>query len=156
MREHDLDPPIDRAVEAFNDHDLDGMMAQFADGGTFVDPLEPDGVAGAELREYMIDLFEAFPDIRVEVERALTDEAGGTAMVCTYTGTHRGSMEGIPPTGRTIAVPGVSVVTVADDGVTSWRDYWDQQAFAEQLGLTFPEIVPMLPRIALAKLGDVL
>lgn len=155
MATSDMGPHVARAVEAFEEHDVDGLMAQFADGGTFVDPLVPDGVGGEEFSEYMADTFEAFPDIDVEVERVLTDDDGGTALVCTYTGTHTGSMEGVPPTGNAFAVPGVSIVTVSDDGITSWRDYWNEQAFAEQLGLTFPAIVPKLPGIAVGKLRDV-
>lgn len=50
----------------------------------------------------------------------------------------------------------MSVISVSDDGITSLRDYWNENGFAEQLGLAFPEIFPTLPRIAAAKLGDVL
>jgi steroid delta-isomerase-like uncharacterized protein len=147
------DPHVRRALEAFDDHDADGVLAEFAEGGTFTDPLEEE-LAGEELREYCEDLFVAFPDLRLEEKRVMTSEGGATAIECVYRGTHEGSMEGIPATGRSIAVPGVSVIATAEDGITYWRDYWDQEEFAEQLGLTFPEVLPLLPRMALAKLGE--
>jgi len=149
----DLDPRIERAVEAFNGQDLDAMMAQFATGGTYADPVEEDGISGDEIREYCADLFVAFPDLHVEVDRVVADE-DATAYQCTFTGTHGGPMQGIPPTGRSISVPAVTVITLSDDGITSWRDYWDQQTFAEQLGLTFPGILRLLPGMVVAKLRD--
>lgn len=71
-----------------------------------------------------------------------------TVIESTFTGTHEGVLEGVPPTGETATVPLVSIITVGDEGITSWRDYWDQQTFREQLGLTFPAVVGHLPRFA--------
>lgn len=45
-------------------------------------------------------------------------------------------------------MPLASVVTVSEDGITDWRDYWNEQAFRQQLGLTFPAVVGHLPRFA--------
>lgn len=150
MVDTDIDPHIERAVEAFNDHDLDGLMEEMAEGSTFTDPLEEE-VSGAKLRTYTSDIFEAFPDVRLEVDRVITAEEGPTAIEGNYVGTHEGPLEGIPPTGNSVVVPTVTVIDVSDDGITSWRDYWDQQTFSEQLGLTFPDIVPLIPKLAVAK-----
>lgn len=151
MSNHDMDSHVRRAIDAFNDQNAEGVVAEFAETGTFTDPLV-DAVTGRELREYCEDLFVAFPDVRLEEQRVVTDGDGTTAVEGTYTGTHEGPIEGVPATGNSVAVPSVSVIVVGDDGVTYWRDYWDQQTFSEQLGLTFPAIVPLLPRMALAKL----
>lgn len=151
MVEADMDPRVERALEAFNTHDLDALMDEMAEGSTFVDPLVEEGVSGAELREYTADVFEAFPDVRLEVRRVITTDDGPTAIEGTYVGTHEGPIEGLPPTGNSVVVPTMTVIDVSDDGITSWRDYWDRQTFSEQLGLTFPEIVPLIPKIAVAK-----
>lgn len=153
MVEPDMDPHVERAIEAFNDHDVDRLMDQMAEDATFTDPLEAE-ISGAELREYTIEIFEAFPDLRLEVKRVISSDDGVVAIECDYLGTHEGALEGIPPTGNAVVVPGVTVIDVSDDGITSWRDYWDQETFSEQLGLTFPQIVPLIPRIALAKVSE--
>lgn len=129
----DMDPTISRAVEAFNDHDIDGFIAEFADDATFTDPVQ-EGLDKAETREYMAELLEAFPDVRVEVERVISSDTG-TAMECTFHGTQEGEFDGIPPTGKTVDDTFVSIITVSDDGITSWTDYWDRMSLTEQLGL---------------------
>lgn len=148
-----MDPHIQRAIEAFNDHDIDRLMDEMAADATFTDPLEAD-LSVAQLREYTVEIFEAFPDVRLEVKRVISSDDGVVAIECEYRGTHEGSLEGIPPTGNSVVVPSMTVIDVSDDGITSWRDYWDQQTFTEQLGLTFPEIVPLIPRIAVAKVRE--
>lgn len=150
MVETDMNPHVDRAIEAFNDHDVEGLMDQMAADATFTDPLETD-VSGAELREYTVEIFEAFPDLRLDVKRVISSDDEVVAIECHYVGTHEGSLEGIPPTGNSVEVPSMTVIDVSDEGITSWRDSWDQQTFSEQLGLTFPDIVPLIPRIAVAK-----
>lgn len=140
----DLDPRIERALETFNDHDMDAHMQMFADGATFVDPVLDDPVTGEDHREYLQDVIDAFPDIRQEVQR-VPCAGDPTVMESTFTGTHEGPIEGIPPTGNSVEVPLVSVVEVSGDGITSWRDYWDQGTFREQLGLTFPAVLRQVP-----------
>lgn len=130
----DMNPAIARAVEAFNEHDADGVIAEFAEDGTFLDPVQDDKLTKAEFREYTTELLEAFPDVWVEEERVIASDTE-TAIEAVFHATHEGEFDGIPPTGEMIAVPFVSIITVSDDGITSWRDYWDQQTFAEQLGL---------------------
>lgn len=130
----DIHPAIARAAEAFNDHDVDGYVAEFAEEGTFLDPVQDDELTKAEIRGYVTKMLEAFPDVRIEEERVIASD-DETAMEATFHATHKGEFDGIPPTGETVAVPFVSIITVSDNGITSWRDYWDQEAFAEQIGL---------------------
>lgn len=127
-----MKPAIGRAVEAFNDHDFDGFVAEFADGATFTDPVRED-LDRAETRAYMSELAQAFPDVRVETERVIPSDTG-TAIEFTFRGTHEGEFDGMPPTGETVDETFVSVITVSDEGITSWTDYWDRMSLVEQLG----------------------
>jgi predicted ester cyclase len=81
------------------------------------------------------------------VDRAVAT-GGPTVLESTFRGTYEGPIDGVPPAGNAVAVPLVSVIEVGDDGIVSWRDYWDQGAFRAQLGLTFPAVVGHLPRFA--------
>lgn len=130
----DLDPVIEGAMNAFNDHDTDRLMAKFAESVTFTDPFRTE-LNKAELREFTDEVFEAFPDVRYEQHRVFSGDGGATAMEVTIHSTHEGEFNGIPPTGQTVALPGVTVIDVSGDGITYWRDYFDKQSFAEQLGL---------------------
>ncbi|MFB6106368.1 MAG: ester cyclase [Halobacteriaceae archaeon] len=151
MADPDLPARVERALATFNEGDLDGHMDLFAPGGTFRDPVLDDPVSGDAHRAYLHDVYEAFPDIHQEAERAVTGD-GRVAFESTFTGTHEGPIEGIPPTGASVSVPLASVVEFTDDGITDWRDYWDQSTFRAQLGLTFPDVVALLPRLAAARL----
>jgi len=155
MVDSDLDPHIQRAMETFNDHDLDRHMAEFADGATFLDPVLDSEVTGDDHRAYLAAVYDAFPDIRQEVDRVLCP-GNPTVIESTFYGTHRGEIEGIPPTGNSVAVPLVSVITVSEDVITSWRDYWDQQTFRDQPGLTVPIVLKHVPTFVRWKLDEVL
>jgi steroid delta-isomerase-like uncharacterized protein len=148
----ELHPRVERAIRAFNDHDLDRLDDEFAPGGTFADPLTDAAVTGDAMREYTRGVFEAFPDVTIEVRRVVASTETDVAMEVTYVGTHDGPLEGIPPTGRRVAVQAVTVIELDADGIASWRDYFDQVAFREQLGLTFPAIIAVAPELALEKL----
>jgi steroid delta-isomerase-like uncharacterized protein len=154
MGDLDTDPVVERALSAFNDHDLDRLMDEFAEGGTFTDPLVEGEATGTEIREYTAEVFEAFPDVRLEVDRVVASGDGAVAIEGVYAGTHEGPIEGIPPTGNRAVVPTVTVIDVSEDGITAWRDYWDQRTFSEELGLVFPDVVPKVPGIAAAKVRD--
>jgi len=130
----DLDPTIAQAMEAFNDHDTERLMAEFAEDVTFSDPFQ-DELNKSDLRAFTAEVFEAFPDVRYEQHRVISGDERATAVEVTIHGTHEGEFNGIPPTGQAVALPGVTIIDVAEEGITSWRDYFDKQSFAEQLGL---------------------
>jgi steroid delta-isomerase-like uncharacterized protein len=129
----DMNPAIARAVEAFNDHDVGGFVAEFAADATFTDPVH-EGLDKAETREYMAEFVEAFPDVHIKPERIISSERE-TAIEWMFRGTHEDEFAGIPATGETVEDTFVSIITVSDDGITSWTDYWDRMGFAEQVGV---------------------
>ena len=50
-------------------------------------------------------------------------------------GTNTGLLQGNPPTGGTVALPGADFIVVERDKVRSVQGYFDQKTFVEQLGL---------------------
>jgi steroid delta-isomerase-like uncharacterized protein len=148
---------FERYTEGWNDHDPDTVVEQFAPGGTYVDsalaePLDREGVV-----DFVVDTVTGFPDVRFEERRVVTAEEGDELVLVaewTMYGTHTGPFEGLPPTGNELALDGVDVVTVSDDGITSITGYFDQQTFGEQLGLTFPAIVGQIPTLAVGAVKE--
>jgi steroid delta-isomerase-like uncharacterized protein len=114
------------------------VTAALADGGTYADPTTESPLAGPALAEHVRALFTAFPDLNFEVVSCQPADAGadGTMVVqWLMRGTNTGPLRGLFPTGRTVALPGVDVITIRDGEIRSVEGYFDRQTMAEQLGL---------------------
>lgn len=70
-----VDAVIDRLVAATNAHDLDALVACFADDYRLEMPLHParDFVGPAQVRRNWEQIFAAVPDIEVTVSRQVVD-----------------------------------------------------------------------------------
>ena len=124
--------------QAWNAHDAGAVTAALADGGTYADPTTESPLAGPALAEHVRALFAAFPDLNFEVVSCQPADAGadGTMVVqWLMRGTNTGPLRGLFPTGRTVALPGVDVITIRDGEIRSVEGYFDRQTMAEQLGL---------------------
>lgn len=77
---------------------------------------------------------EAFPDLRFEI---LHQNATANVSVVEFraTGTHRGELEGIAPTGRSVDLPVCNVIEERDGKIIREREYYDSGALMQQLGV---------------------
>jgi steroid delta-isomerase-like uncharacterized protein len=119
-------------------YDLSGIASLFASDGVHIDPFgrrEGREAIGAYLEEGD----KPFSDIRMETSR-MTEEGDTVVAEWTWWGTHTAPLvmpDGteIPPTGKTVELPGVSVLTIMDGRFATDREYLDAAAMASQLGL---------------------
>lgn len=113
----------------------------------------PEGEAhGAEgLEAFITWLRTGFPDLEVTTIELLAGEDVVMDEVL-VTGTHRGWLGGIPPTGRRIEVPMMTRLRIEDAKIQEHRVYLDRKEFADQLGLTVPTVLGQLPNLAARKL----
>jgi steroid delta-isomerase-like uncharacterized protein len=81
----------------------------------------------------------AFPDIRIDVERTIT-EGDTVASYCHVTGTHTGDKLGIPPTGKRVDFHGMTIARVEDGTVREGWNCFDFLTMYQQLGA-----VPAVP-----------
>ncbi|MFF8034834.1 MULTISPECIES: ester cyclase [unclassified Streptomyces] len=92
-----------------------------------------------EIVEYWRQITTAVPGARYEQVHAF--EVGTTAIdEGYYTGRNTGPVQSpdgrtVPATGKEIRIRGVDLATVEDGRIVSYRLYFDQMAFLEQLGL---------------------
>jgi steroid delta-isomerase-like uncharacterized protein len=113
---------------------------------TVYDLLASDGVArgqrGAETEirgpeqfaEFVREIREAFPDIKVQIEDILG--AGDKVVVrWSATMTHSGDSLGIPATGKTVRSRGISIGTIENGKIVEGWDNWDQLGMLEQIGV---------------------
>jgi len=142
---------FEKYEEGWNEHKPEKVMEQFVEDGTYYDPNVGEQIQGQEIAEYVAGAVNGFPDLNFEMGRRVTSHEGDELVLVAewvMHGTHSGTLEGLPPTGNTIAVEGIDFVTISDDGITSIKGYFDTQAMADQLGLTFPTIIGQLPKLA--------
>jgi predicted ester cyclase len=81
---------------------------------------------------------EAFPDLRLEIKRLLTDGPAAAAEG-TLAGTHDGVLRtpngDVAPTGRAVELPWAAVYVTDGDTLKSEHLFFDQMDFLGQLGL---------------------
>lgn len=138
----------ERYFSGWNSHDLPQVMAQLTDEGTYFDPVTTELLGRAEIQHYFEGIMQGFPDIHFEDRIIETQKNRVFVSEWRAFGTHTGSYLGIPPTGNSLMVDGVSVFTITDQGITDIKAYFDQKAINDQLGMSFPKIVGQVPKLA--------
>ncbi len=124
---------LDRFVDLFNADQFEEAEKDFAPGGygeevgTGRRMTPQEGTANARAWK------QAFPDAKGTITNKIIDGNKGAAEIM-WRGTHRGSLMGQPPTGKSIAVR--SVVTLDTDGNKIKRSthYIDIAGMMTQLG----------------------
>ena len=137
----DHEATMHRAYELLNAHDVDGFIGLLADD--FVEHEDLEGLPPTRegVRQFFSAYIAAFPDLRMEVEdMAASGDKVWTRIRCT--GTHRGELMGMPPTGRSIDIQAIDIVRFGDNGLGI--EHWgitDVMAMMQQLGVV-PEGPP--------------
>jgi len=113
---------------------------------TVYDLLAPDAVAKgqrgatAEIRgpeefaKFVREMRGAFPDIKVNVEDVF---GAGDKVVLRWSGvmTHTGDAPGLPASGQTVRVGGITIAQIVDGRIVEGWDSWDQLGMLEQIGV---------------------
>ena len=122
-----------KAVDAYNNKDVEAFLNMFAEGADVVFPnlFAPNR---EELRAYLHEIIRAVPDRHFDVTRILATEK--VAIVeCVIKGKHTGTgkLMGIPPTNREVALPFVHIFDFKDGKIVRWRAYANFQLLMQQL-----------------------
>ena len=75
------------------------------------------------------------PDLTFEIISKAQTGPESVAAQWLMRGTNTGSLQGLPPTGRSVEVPGADFLEVEGDKIRSEQGYFDSRAVPEQLGL---------------------
>jgi steroid delta-isomerase-like uncharacterized protein len=126
--------------EALTHRDWAAFEALISDDCEWVDVPSGRTLRGVdELVDLCRAFTAAFPDFSVESLRLIAQD-DVVASEWSARGTHEGPLAlpdggAIQPTGRSFARTGVGIVELRDGKIVRYRDYFDRQTMAEQLGL---------------------
>jgi steroid delta-isomerase-like uncharacterized protein len=82
-----------------------------------------------------IDMYRAaFPDLRFTIEEQIAED-DKVATRWTARGTHRGELMGIPPTGRSATVSGITIDRISQGRIRESIGSWDAMGLMQQLGV---------------------
>lgn len=112
---------------------LDGLEAILTNDIAVHDPMEPTKGLNAykdAVRKYRT----AFPDLRFDIDELLSVSDKVVAR-WHATGTHRGPLETLPPTGRQATITGISILRFSGDRICEQFDNWDALGMMQQLGV---------------------
>jgi steroid delta-isomerase-like uncharacterized protein len=118
----------------WNRHDPDAIAATAAADFVYASDAAPGPVQGPDgLRAFAGDFLAAFPDLAFDTRAAALPD-GRVVVQWTVTGTHQGSLMGLPASGRRFALRGCDVTEVAGGKVRRVDAYWDSGALFRQIG----------------------
>ena len=128
----------EQGIGFYNAGDVEGLVSLHTEDATLVTPF---GTAQgrAAIREALSRDKAAFPD-RTLTLGVIVEQGDTIAAEWTVVGTHTGPLvmpDGteLPPTGKRIELKGMELVQVRDGKAAVDHVYWDNMAFAGQLGL---------------------
>lgn len=125
-------------VEAWNAQDPEAIAAQFTpDGVRHQFPLPEARLAGRDaITQGVGAIIQAVPDATLEVRSQSIGEDGRVTVEWTFSGTHENDFPGMPASGATFVLPGISVYVLAEDGqITEERAYWDMATLMAAAGV---------------------
>ncbi len=133
-----LEQVIARYNAAWNNHDVDAIMAQHAADFVFENHTAGEVAEGQAAREHIARIFEAWPDITFSTRRLYVRE-GLVVQEWTAEATHVNTMQRgdlvAEPTGNRIRWNGLDVIPV-EDGLLKRKDvYSDSVSILRQVGL---------------------
>jgi steroid delta-isomerase-like uncharacterized protein len=119
---------------AWNAHDCLAISATFAENGVYYDP-SVGTVSGKKPEIFAEHLWQTFPDLTFEIVSYAETSANRIITEWVMRGTNIGSLNGLPPSGKTILLKGIDVIEVGKDGIQSVTGYFDTKTVPIQLGL---------------------
>lgn len=122
-----------RWIQAFNERDWTTEASYRAPD--FVAHLSgaPGPLDNAGWMQYMSAFTAGLPDAQIFVDSSI-GERDLVASRWTLTGTHRGTFQGVPATGRQITITGVDLSRVVNGKITEHWAQFDVLAMLQQIG----------------------
>ncbi|GAA4789895.1 hypothetical protein GCM10023200_25830 [Actinomycetospora chlora] len=124
------------AVERWNAGDLAGYLKVY-DNDIRLHGYTPEPLDRAGVQAFYEGIFAAFPGNKLELHEVF---GSGDRLTCrfTLTGNHEGDFMGIPATGTSIALPGITILHFRDGAIVERWSCSDMLGLFVQLGVVPP------------------
>jgi steroid delta-isomerase-like uncharacterized protein len=140
-----MSPPVEAtnselarwAFERVNEHDVTPLK-QFWTADTVERFPDRTCRGPEEIARYFDDAFAAIPDFHMEI-LAIAEQGEDVFVRWRLTGTHRGRLLGIAPTGKKLTIDGVDHFVIRDGVLQSNFVVFDQMQYARQIGMMPPD-----------------
>ena len=121
--------------EVCNGRNLAAADQFFAPESRYYDPSNPNVQPGPQgIRDVVGAYQNGFPDAYWHIDDIIA-ENDQVVVRWRGTGTHRNELQGIPPTGKSVDVPGTWIFRLENGKVTESWDVWDTMVMLQQLGV---------------------
>lgn len=128
-------------LEFWNARDVEGCLRYYHDDITWNNMGMGEVYRGHEgVGGFLTRLFTAFPDLHFEVTEKFA-RGDQVAEKWHMSGTLLGELMGIPPSGRYIEIPGMSMITLKDGKFFNDSFYFDALEVLHQIGIMPPSSV---------------
>ena len=135
----ELDELLDRWQAGWAGRERDAFAVACAPDVHYEDPIAAQPLEGVTAVETHARLLRrVFPDARLERTGERLTDGRYVAAPCKVLGTHRGEIEGLPPTGRFLIVHGVVYAELREGRLLRARAFFDVHDAGIQLGV-FPK-----------------
>jgi steroid delta-isomerase-like uncharacterized protein len=149
---NDLTPTEQRNLDAFsgvfphwNNRDIPRMLTFYNDDIVWRNVAMQETYHGKEeVRKFLEHLFGALPDLELDVTLR-TARGKYVAEEYVIRGTHLGEFFGIPPTGKRLEIPAMSMVELRDGKLKEDHFYYDAASVLRQMGIFPPMSVAKTP-----------
>jgi steroid delta-isomerase-like uncharacterized protein len=121
--------------ELWNKGNLDFAEECFTTDFVSHDPASPEEIRGPEgFKQNVAEVRAAFPDFHVKI---VDQAADGDKVVTRYTttGTQKGGLAGIPPTGKRVEVAGMGIDYFSGGKICESWEYYDILGMMQQMGV---------------------
>jgi len=125
---------VRRFLEESDKGNLEGALASFADDFIAHVPGSPGPMNREAYKQFVATFMEAFPDGRHTIKDQIA-EGDKVATRLTYSGTHKGALQGIAPTGKQIAFEGILIDRITNGKIVEHWGEFDQLGMMQQLGV---------------------
>jgi steroid delta-isomerase-like uncharacterized protein len=124
-----------RFIRVWGDGDLD-LIGELASPSLVVRyPILPKVIEGsAAFRQVLANFRSAFADAALRAEETIA-EGEKVVVRWTFSGTHKGNLLGIPPTGKRVTWTGITIYRIVDGKVVEEQGEEDFVGFLRQIGL---------------------
>ncbi|HET7153691.1 MAG TPA: ester cyclase [Candidatus Kapabacteria bacterium] len=135
----DLKALAQQHIEAENVHSAEKTLETVASGGAYykVYSTGQSFTARDKIFDFYSDIMKAVPDMFVQVEHMIEDQAQRQVFVqYKFSGTHKGNLDGLAPTNRKFSYNGAILYEFDENGkLTKEIQYFDKTELLSALGI---------------------